>query len=261
MITGIVVALLLAVIVFQYMIIKIDKDKRHEAGHDKLTGLCNPEHLMQKMKELPDKKKNRLIIYSDIAEFKLINEIFGIEKGNEILLKQADIIKKHAVRSQKRRGRMKLLFKQRMFSWFDSYDIYDENENTVYVVKGQLSWGHCLKIFDTEENELGTVKQEVLTWLPKFELYEGENYIGCLEKELGWFKPKYNIDFNGWHVEGDFPGWDYTITKPVGETVATVSKELLQWTDTYVLDIVDPADALYVLMFVLAIDAEKCSAK
>mgnify|MGYP000323241797 CR=1 FL=1 len=50
---------------------------------------------------------------------------------------------------------MKLLFKQRMFSWFDSYDIYDENENTVYVVKGQLSWGHCLKIFDTEENELG----------------------------------------------------------------------------------------------------------
>lgn len=36
---------------------------------------------------------------------------------------------------------MKLLFKQRMFSWFDSYDIYDENENTVYVVKGQLSWG------------------------------------------------------------------------------------------------------------------------
>lgn len=39
---------------------------------------------------------------------------------------------------------MKLLFKQRMFSWFDSYDIYDENDNTVYVVKGQLSWGHCL---------------------------------------------------------------------------------------------------------------------
>ena len=41
---------------------------------------------------------------------------------------------------------MKLLFKQRAFTWFDSYDIYDENENTVYVVKGQLSWGHCLKI-------------------------------------------------------------------------------------------------------------------
>lgn len=31
---------------------------------------------------------------------------------------------------------MKLLFKQRAFAWFDSYDIYDENENTVYIVKG-----------------------------------------------------------------------------------------------------------------------------
>ena len=156
---------------------------------------------------------------------------------------------------------MKLLFKQRMFSWFDSYDIYDENENTVYVVKGQLSWGHCLKIFDTEENELGTVKQEVLTWLPKFELYEGENYIGCLERNWAGSSPGItSISTAGMWREISL-GWDYTITKPVGETVATVSKELLQWTDTYVLDIVDPADALHVLMFVLAIDAEKCSAK
>ena len=43
---------------------------------------------------------------------------------------------------------MKLLFKQRLFSWFDSYDIYDEAGNTVYVVKGQLSWGHKLVIYD-----------------------------------------------------------------------------------------------------------------
>ena len=31
---------------------------------------------------------------------------------------------------------MRLLFKQRFFSWFDSYDIYAEDGNTVYVVKG-----------------------------------------------------------------------------------------------------------------------------
>lgn len=73
---------------------------------------------------------------------------------------------------------MKLLFKQRMFSWFDSYDIYDEMGNVVYEVKGQLSWGHCLKIFAPSGQELGTVKQQVLTWLPKFEVYEGSSYMG-----------------------------------------------------------------------------------
>ena len=36
---------------------------------------------------------------------------------------------------------MKLLFKQRFFSWFDSYDIYNEEGDTVYTVKGAPSWG------------------------------------------------------------------------------------------------------------------------
>ena len=59
---------------------------------------------------------------------------------------------------------MKLLFKQRLFSWFDSYDIYNEAGNTVYVVKGQLSWGHKLVIYDAYGNEVGMVVQKVLTF-------------------------------------------------------------------------------------------------
>ena len=57
---------------------------------------------------------------------------------------------------------MKLLFKQRFFSWFDSYDIYDESGETRYVVKGQLSWGHRLKIFDSFGQEVGLVQERVL---------------------------------------------------------------------------------------------------
>ena len=41
--------------------------------------------------------------------------------------------------------------------------------------------------------------------------------------------------------------------------MARVTKELFNWTDTYVIDVADPADALHALMVVLAIDAEKCS--
>ena len=33
---------------------------------------------------------------------------------------------------------MKLLFKQRLFSWFDSYDIYDEYGNVYIVVDMEL---------------------------------------------------------------------------------------------------------------------------
>ncbi|MBQ2899307.1 MAG: LURP-one-related family protein [Oscillospiraceae bacterium] len=154
---------------------------------------------------------------------------------------------------------MKLLFKQRFFSWFDSYDIYDESGKTVYTVEGQLSWGHCLKVFDSLGNEIGTVKERVLTFLPKFEIYLGNDYIGCISKEFTFFKPAFDIDFNGWHIEGDFFEWDYSIIGSRGENIASVSKELWNWTDTYVIDINDPRDAVCALMLVLAIDAEKCS--
>lgn len=154
---------------------------------------------------------------------------------------------------------MKLLFKQRFFSWFDSYDIYSEAGETIFTVKGQLAWGHCLKIFDARRNEVGTVKERILTFLPKFEMYIGDSYLGCISKEFSFFKPRYNIECNGWHVEGNVFEWDYTVTDPEGNRIADVNKELFNWTDTYTIDVSDPSDMLPALMLVLAIDAEKCS--
>lgn len=154
---------------------------------------------------------------------------------------------------------MKLLFKQRFFSWFHTYDIYDEAGNTVYTVKGELAWGHQLRIYNANGNDIGMIKEKIFTWFPKFEMYIGDNYMGCITKEFSFFKPKFNIDYNGWQISGDWFEWDYTIHDHTGRSVATVSKELWNWTDTYVIDVYDPADAIYALMLVLAIDAEKCS--
>lgn len=47
----------------------------------------------------------------------------------------------------------------------------------------------------------------------------------------------------------------------MGYSVASVSKELFHKTDTYVIYVNEPEYALDTLMFVMAIDAEKCSRK
>lgn len=154
---------------------------------------------------------------------------------------------------------MKLIFKQRFFSWFDSYDIFDEAGNTLFVVKGELAWGHLLRIYDANGMELGYIKEKIFTFLPTFEIYIGDRYAGCISKELSFLKPKYNIDYNGWHVDSDWFEWDYSIINMAGQIIASVSKELWNWTDTYVIDVLNPQDALCALMFVMAIDAEKCS--
>ena len=153
---------------------------------------------------------------------------------------------------------MKLLFKQRAFTWFDSYDIFDEAGNTVYTVQGRLAWGHKLEISDAAGNYLGQVRQEVLTFRPRFSLFIGENCVGQLRKDFALFKPVFTLDCNGWEIEGNFWEWDYRVTEG-SRIVMTVSKELFHWTDTYQMDIADPRDALLCLMIVLAIDAEKCS--
>ena len=156
---------------------------------------------------------------------------------------------------------MRLWFKQRFFSWFDSYDIYDEEGSVVYTVEGKLSWGHCLHILDAAGNHIGTVQEKVLSFFPTFELYVHDQYIGRIQKVFSFFRPKFEIDCNGWQVEGNFMEWDYTVRTGCGCVVAEISKELFQWTDTYTIDVTDPEDALCALMLVLAIDAEKCSRK
>ena len=155
---------------------------------------------------------------------------------------------------------MKLLFKQRFFSWFDSYDIYDESGETMFTVEGQLSWGHELHVLDKNGSHIATLKERIFTFLPKFEIYIGEEYVGEIVKEFTFFKPSFSVDFMGWSVDGDFFEWDYEINDET-RTVATVSKELFNWTDTYTIDVNDPADALPALLAVLAIDAVKCSQK
>lgn len=153
---------------------------------------------------------------------------------------------------------MRLYFKQRFFSWLDSYDVYDEDENIVFTVEGKLSWGHCLHINDAEGRHIGTLQEKVLTLLPKFEIYIGDTYMGFIKKEFSFFRPQFTIECNGWEVEGEWLEWDYAIYD--GERqVAVISKELFHFTDTYVIDVAEPGDVLGVLLVALAIDAEKCS--
>lgn len=154
---------------------------------------------------------------------------------------------------------MKLLIKQRVFSWTDSYDIYDESGNVRYFVKAKLlAMGHQLRVYDANGNEIGMIKQKLLTFLPAFEIEIGGVTRGRIQRRFSIFSPKYQIDFNGWRVEGDFLGWDYVVYSG-SSSIMRISKQLLHFGDTYVLDIVNPADELMGMMLVIAIDAANCT--
>lgn len=153
---------------------------------------------------------------------------------------------------------MKLLIKQRVFSWTDSYDIYDEDGNPKYFVKAEFfALGHQIHVYDRNNRELGSIHERLLTLLPIFDIVVDGEEKGSIEKRFSLFRPKYDIDFMGWHVEGDFMGWDYQVYDGCSPVIS-ISKELFRWGDTYVLDFVYPEDELLGLLLVIAIDAANC---
>lgn len=154
---------------------------------------------------------------------------------------------------------MRLLIKQRVFSWTDTYDVYDENENRKYFVKTEMfRMGHQIHVYDAAGNEIGMIKQRVFTLLPCFDIEIGGREMGSIQKEFTFFKPRYEIDYNGWRCEGDFMNWNYDVYAACS-VVIHISKELFYWGDTYVLDIMNPQDEIPALMLAVAIDAANCS--
>ncbi len=154
---------------------------------------------------------------------------------------------------------MQLLIRQRVFSWTDSYDVYDETGQPRYEVRAEFfALGHQIHVYEKNTGrEVGSIHQRLLTFLPKFDVVMSGQTVGTVCREFTLFRQNYQVDYRGWSVEGDFLGWDYQVTDG-GRTVLTISKELLRFGDTYVLRFQDPQDELPGLLLVLAIDAANC---
>lgn len=153
---------------------------------------------------------------------------------------------------------MKLMIKQRVFSFREKFDIYDEFENVKYFAKGELfSFGHKLHVYDLHEREIGSVNEKLLTFPKKFEIVLNGTVRGHITKQFTFFKEKYDVDFNSWHVDGDFLDWEYDVFSG-SRPIIHISKQWLAWGDTYIIDIENPEDEIMGLMLVLAIDAANC---
>ena len=155
---------------------------------------------------------------------------------------------------------MELRIRQRVFSWTDTYDVYDANGEPKYFVKAELfSFGHQIHVFDKRTGvEVGSIHQRLLTLLPKFEIVIGGRVVGTISRELSFFRPRYHVDFRSWEVEGDFLQWEYDVLEGTRE-VMHITKEWLSWGDTYVLRYGSIADEIPGLLLVIAIDAVNCS--
>ena len=154
---------------------------------------------------------------------------------------------------------MELMIKQRVFSWTDSYDVYDGTGRAKYLVKAELfSFGHQIHVYDKRTGEeVGSVHQKLFTLLPTYELVIGGRSAGTIRRKFTLFSQDYQVDYRGWDVEGDFVGWNYRVVQG-SIPIMSITKQWLSWGDTYTLTCPNPAHELPGLLLVIAIDAANC---
>lgn len=70
------------------------EQEKYKASHDSLTGLLNRDQFYEEVHDMVNKYPDTTfyLICSNIKDFKFINEIFGMEKGNQVLIKQAKLM-------------------------------------------------------------------------------------------------------------------------------------------------------------------------
>ncbi len=149
---------------------------------------------------------------------------------------------------------MKLYIKERVFTWGDKFNVFDEAGREKYTVEGEVfTWGKKLHVYDRFGKEAAFIKQELFTWLPCYRVYVGEQEIAQVRREFSWFTPKYSVSGLGWDVNGHFLEHNYEITRN-GLPIVSIEKEWMTWGDSYALDITNPADEIIALAVVLTID-------
>lgn len=149
---------------------------------------------------------------------------------------------------------MRLYMKEKVFSWNERFTVKDENGWDKYFVEGEFfSLGKKLHLLNVHGDEVAFIQQRLFTLMPRFAVTVAGREIAEIRKEFTFFFQRYVIDGLGWEIDGDVWAHDYVIRKN-GRTIVRITKEWFTWGDSYVLDILDPADELVALAVVLTVD-------
>ena len=141
------------------------KREHYISTHDDLTGIYNRAYFFESVKKALSEKPDRdyLMLCSNIKDFKLINELFGQDKGNEVLKKQAELL------------------------------VHLAHESTIFGRIGDDKFGVFMEK-DKFDEEKFTRSIEAMRTLTESSIYQMHIYIGVYEVQDKTEKPESMYD-------------------------------------------------------------------
>ncbi len=194
---------------------------------DPITGGNNYAKFSKVAQELlEEKKKNLALVSLDLDKFKLINELFGFEKGNELIKKMWDVIKKEL-----RSGEVSGHSVADQFLMLLSYENQDELERRIQRIQKKIEnlsvdkymketnpslglylipKGNNVASLDNMYNYAGMARrvvkgrkdehyaiynEEIRDKMLENKMLEDRFFYGIEHREFQpWYQPKYDID-------------------------------------------------------------------
>jgi len=140
----------------------------------------------------------------------------------------------------------------------DIFNIYGENQELKYTVKGKLSSNKCqLNVYDASGRNIGLLKEKAFAnrGLVSFEASPVDYSIEIYGKKYGEIKSKggivnrkYQLGFYGWHIKGNVLSGNYSVVKE-NEEIANINRK----GGTYVLTFYEKQNELLLLLVVIAL--------
>jgi uncharacterized protein YxjI len=148
--------------------------------------------------------------------------------------------------------------KEKFWSIGDKFTIFDEQDKEKYYVIGKaFSWGAKLSFQDIHNNELAFIEQKLLSWKKRYNILIDGQVFAEITKEITWFKKKFRMDIpgpNDYTIDGSFWNHEFVFTRDSGQQVATVSKKMWSWSDSYGVEVVEGENDVAILCACIVID-------
>lgn len=146
-----------------------------------------------------------------------------------------------------------LFIRKKSFSIKRGFTVYDDCDKKIYTVKTDiLSFGYpCVRLFDINGQEVGKVEQESKFGMGKYAMFFNDKKLGTISRK-GAVKIKLDLDFNGWHLDGNFMQSHFVAVDQNGKTVVKFDDAFGR--ETYVLAVDHQGHEVIGLLLLMAVE-------
>lgn len=147
-----------------------------------------------------------------------------------------------------------LFIKEEDLFFKHGFTVRDESDDEKYVVKtDRFTFGHpCIRLYDMAMNELGRIKLSSKNGMGTYAMFLEGKEIATITLKMS-VKIRFDLDFNGWHLDGSLMQDSFVVTDRNGDQVLKFNQAFSSC-ETYVLEMNNREYEILGLLLVMVVE-------